>query len=200
MEELNPEQEIRLIREMIERTRKIAAGSWTFLLIWGIVPILAVAGMYVLVGLKKYAWIWPNWVVFIAAGIVFSLIYGSKFERQSGVKTYAQKATGHIAYACGIGFLLAGFLFPLLKLYPWGLIPILISLMAGILIFSLGGLFDWNLLKWCGTFFWLGAVAMVFVHENYRALLSIPLILIGYILPALVLRSKYQKQAAAHDS
>jgi len=35
---------------------------------------------------------------------------------------------------------------------------------------------------------------MIFVHENYRALLVIPLLLIGYIMPALVLRSMYQKQ------
>ncbi|GAH15461.1 unnamed protein product, partial [marine sediment metagenome] len=40
-----------------------------------------------------------------------------------------------------------------------------------------------------------GAVGLVFIHENYRALLVIPLLLIGYIMPALVLRSMYRKQS-----
>jgi hypothetical protein len=93
-----------------------------------------------------------------------------------------------------MAFILVGFIFPLLKLYSWGLISVLISMVAGILVFTLGGIFEWNLLKWCGVIWWLGAVGMIFVHENYRALLVIPLLLIGYIMPALVLRSMYQKQ------
>jgi hypothetical protein len=184
---------------MIERTRKTTAGSWVLLIIWGAVAILGVAGMYVLVAVKKFTWIWPNWIFFVAAGIVFTLFYASKLERR-GIKTYTQNAAAYLARACGLAFILTGFVFPLLKLYSWGLIPVLISLIAGILIFSLGGLLDWNLLKWCGFLFWLGALGMVFVHENYRALLFIPLIIIGYIMPALVLRSRYQKQSEAHDS
>lgn len=200
MEEFNPEQEIRFIREMIERTRKITADSWLFLLIWGIVPILGVAGMYVLVALKKYAWIWANWIFFVVAGIAFSLVLAAKVDRQAGLKTYAQKAAANLAYACAVAFILAGFVFPLLKLYSWGIISVLMSLVAGVLIFSLGGLFEWALLKWCGSLFWLGALAMVFIHENYRALLFIPLIIVGYLVPALVLLCRYKKQSAGHES
>jgi len=163
------------------------------------VPILAVAGMYTLVALKKFSWIWPNWVFFVTLGIVFSLIYSSTAERKSGIKTYAQNAAAYLARGCGVAFILVGFVFPLMKLYSWGIIPVLISLIAGILIFSLGGLFEWNLLKWCGTLFWLGALGMGFLHENYRALLFIPLIIVGYVTPALVLRSRYKKQSEAHE-
>lgn len=200
MDELSPEQEIRFIKEMIERTRRITAGSWMFLLVWGIVPILGIAGMYALVAAKKFSWIWLNWVIFVGAGVVFSLAYGSKLDRRSGIRTYAEKATGHIAWACAVGFILAGFVFPLLKLYSWEVIPVLISLVAGILIFSLGGIYDWALLKWCGAFFWLGALGMLFIHENSRALVFIPLILVGYILPAFVLRAKYHRQTESHGS
>ncbi|MCX8159734.1 MAG: hypothetical protein N3G18_02230 [Candidatus Saccharicenans sp.] len=195
MEEFNAEQELRFIREMVEHTRKITAGSWMFLLIWGIVPILGVIGMYTLVALKRYSWIWANWIFFVAVGILLSLVYGSKIGNQTGIRTYAQKAAAYIAYACAVAFILAGLIFPVLKLYSWGIISVMMSLIAGVLIFSLGGLFEWTLLKWCGILFWLGALAMVFIHENYRALLFVPLIIFGYIVPALVLRAKYQKQS-----
>jgi hypothetical protein len=93
-----------------------------------------------------------------------------------------------------MGFMLVGFVFPVLELYTWGSIPVFIAVIAGIYAFTLGGIFDWAFLKWCGLFWWLGSLGMIFIHENYRALLFIPLILIGYILPALLLRSKYLKQ------
>ena len=194
MNDLQAKDEIRLIQEMIERTKKITAGSWMFFLVWGIVVILAIGGMHALVFIEKFSWIWLNWVVFMGIGVIFSIVYGKKFEELEGARTYANIATAHVCFACGMAFILVGFIFPLLKLYSWGLIPVLISMVAGILVFSLGGIFEWNLLKWCGVIWWLGAVGMIFVHENYRALLVIPLLLIGYIMPAFVLRSMYQKQ------
>lgn len=194
MNDLQAKDEIRLIQEMIERTKKITAGSWMFFLVWGIVVILAIGSMYALVSIEEFSWIWLNWVVFVGIGVVFSIVHGKKLEKLEGARTYANIATDHVCFACGIAFILVSFIFPLLKLYSWGLIPVLISMVAGILVFTLGGIFEWNLLKWCGVIWWLGAVGLIFVHENYRALLVIPLLLIGYIMPALVLRSMYQKQ------
>jgi hypothetical protein len=195
MNEMQAKDEIRLISEMIERTRKITAGSWMFFLVWGIVVILGVVGMYALVFIEKFSWIWLNWIVFVGIGVVFSIVYGRKYEKIEGARTYPYIATAHVCFTCGMAFILVGFIFPLLKLYSWGLIAILISLVAGILAFSLGGIYEWNLLKWCGVIWWAGAIGMVFIHENYRALFFIPLILIGYIMPALVLRSMYKKQS-----
>jgi hypothetical protein len=122
------------------------------------------------------------------------MVYGRRQEQLSGARTYSQIATANLGAACGVGFGLAGFVFPALDLYAWGVIPVMMALIAGIFVFSLGGIYDWNLLKWCGVIWWLGAVAAVFLNEEIRALLFIPLILIGYIMPALVLRSKYYKQ------
>ena len=73
-------------------------------------------------------------------------------------------------------------------------------MIAGILVFTLGGIYDWNLLKWCGVIWWLGAIGMVFIHENYRDLYFVPLIIIGYIMPALILRSMYRKERIKNAS
>jgi hypothetical protein len=195
MNDMQAKDEIRLIQEMIERTKKITAGSWMFFLVWGIVIILGIGGMYALVSIEKYSWIWLNWVGFVGIGVIFSIVYGKKLEKIEGAKTYPYIATAHVCFACGMAFILAGFVLPLLKLYSWGLIAVFISLIAGILAFTLGGIYEWNLLKWCGVIWWLGAVGMVFIHENYRALVVIPLLLIGYIMPALILRLMYRKQS-----
>lgn len=200
MNELQAKEEIRLIREMIEKTKIITAGSWNFLLAWGIVAILAVIGMYVLVFLEKYSWIWLNWIVFIGIGIIFTIFYGVKQEKQQEKKTYTQIAIGHLGFACGMGFILVGFIFPLLGIYSYGVIPVLISTIAGIYAFATGGIFEWNLIKWCGVIWWLGALIMLLIHWHYRALLFVPLIIIGYLVPGFVLRSMYRKERAENAS
>lgn len=200
MNEMQVKERIQFIQEMIERTKRIAAGSWMFGIIWGIVGILGVIGMYVLVYFEKYSWIWINWIILVTIGIAYSLFYSAKQEQARGMKTYAQVAAWHLRLACGIAFILVGLIFPALGLYSWGLIAVLISLVAGILVFVVGGIYEWNLLKWCGVIWWLGALGMAFIHENYRALLFIPLILIGYIMPAIVLRSIYQKEREENAS
>lgn len=200
MNEMQVKERIQFIQEMIDRTKRIAAGSWIFLIIWGIIGIIGVIGMYMLVYFEKYSWIWFNWIILVTIGIVYSLFYGAKQERARGMKTYAQVAVWYLCLACGIVFILVGLIFPALGLYSWGLIAVLISLVAGILVFVAGGIYEWNLLKWCGVIWWLGALGMAFIQENYRALLFIPLILIGYIMPAIVLRSIYQKEREENAS
>ena len=200
MNETQVREEIRFIQDMIDQTRKITAGSWMYFLFWGFAAMLGIAGMYVLVSLEMYSLIWLNWVGFMSIGVVFTMVYGRKHHRCEGARTYPQVATAHIGFACGMGFALVGFVFPMLKLYAWGVIPILVALVAGIFVFSLSGVYEWALLKWCGVTWWLGALVMAFIHENYRSLLFLPLILIGYITPALVLRSQYRKQSDQDDS
>jgi hypothetical protein len=200
MNDVKAAEDIRFIKDMIERTKEITAGSWMFLLVWGIIAILGVIGMYVLVFLEMYQWIWLNWIIFMTVGVIFTPIYAAKLERRKGIKSYVQKITTHLSIACGVGFILVGFIFPALNLYNWGLIAVFIALIAGILVFVMGGIYEWNLLKWCGVIWWAGALGMVFIHQNFRALLFIPLILVGYIMPALILRSMYKKQSEKNVS
>jgi hypothetical protein len=199
MNEMHAKERIQFIQEMIEKTKRNTAGSWMFLLVWGTIGVLGVIGMYVLVYFEKFSWIWVNWIIFVTIGFVYSLFKSAK-QRTRGLKTYAQIAVRHLCLACGIVFILVGFIFPMLSVYSWGLIAVFISLVAGILVFVAGGIYDWNLLKWCGVIWWLGALGMVFVHEYYRAILFIPLILVGYIMPAIVLRSIYQKDRERNAS
>ncbi|GAB4175538.1 MAG: hypothetical protein Kow00108_10740 [Calditrichia bacterium] len=195
----NAQRDLDYIKSMINETRQITAGSWMFFLFWGIMVIIGVAGMYGLIYLKRYELIFWNWIAVTSIGVLFTLIYGRKIEKKSGVKTYANMAVGHIGMASGISFILVGFIFPLLHVYGWEQIPVLISLVAGFMVFSMGGIFEWNLLKWCGVAWWIGALVMALIQPEFRTLLFIPLILIGYILPAWRLRTIYYMEGQSHE-
>jgi len=200
MNEEHARDEIRYIQEMIQKTKKATAESWKFFFIWGIMIILGIIGNYVLVYLEKYSLIWTNWFVFMGVGVLFTVFYVGKREKSQGVRTYAQIAIGHLSFACGIGFMLAGFVFPILGLYSYGVIPVIISMIVGILFLVIGGIYEWNLLKWCALLWWVGAVGMIFVHWHYRALLCVPLIILGYLVPGFILKSQYQRERINDES
>ncbi len=200
MNQMQISEDIQLIRDMIEKTKERAAESWKFFSFWGFLIIAGIIGNYALVYFKKFNAIWINWIVFMLIGVFFSVFYIGKKEKASGTTTYAQIAIGHLSFACGIGFMLAGFVFPILKLYTYGEIPVIISMIVGILLFVIGGIYEWNLLKWSALLWWLGSVGMIFIHWHYRALVCVPLIILGYLVPGFILRSKYKKESRADES
>lgn len=193
-------QDIQFIKSMIQQTREVVAGAWMFLLVWGILVIVAIAVQFGLVYLTLYNFIWLDWVVFAVSGVTFSVLYSKKLRLRKKVKTYLDDVVGVVVLASAMGFLLSGFVFPLLGLYSWAVIPVLIAMVAGFLTFVFGGIYEWALLKWCGVIWWAGAVLMSFLPPQYRSLAFIPLILIGYIWPALSLRAKYYRQQEARHA
>ena len=120
-------------------------------------------------------------------------LFSLKKDKTEGIKTYTYTSISHLSFASGIVFLLVGFVFPLSNLYDYGLIPVMISVVAGLYSFALGGIIEWNLLKFCGLLWWLGAVGMIFIHSDYRAALFVPLLIIGYIIPGYIFRSEMIK-------
>lgn len=193
-------EEIQLIKQMVEKTKKAYAESWQYFSTWGILIILAIAGNYILAFFEVFQWIWVNWIAFMIIGVLYSLFYLGKKEKNRGAKTYSQIAVGHLCFACGIALMLGGFIFPILKLYSYEVIPVIIALVLGIMLFGMGGIYEWNLLKWGGVIWWLGSVAMIFVPWQYRALICIPLIIFGHLVPGFILRSQFQKERIQNES
>ena len=196
MNEIEAKEQLRVIKEMLERARRSTAEFGVFFLVWGALLILGVLGNYALVVAERYGWIWLNWTLFPGMGVVFSCVYWARRDREAGTKTYASMAAGHLGIGCGAAFVLIGLVLPALKVYSWGAIAPLISVVWGTYLFAAGGIVDWALLRWCGALSWAAAIGMVFVGEQYRALAFIPLILIGFILPGLIMKSRHRRERA----
>jgi hypothetical protein len=198
MEHVNPNEELKFIKGMIEKSREIVAGSWMFFLAWGILIIIAIVGMYTLAILKKFEYIWMNWILWMGLGMGFTLFYKRKVEQKREVISFTHRISSYAGMATGIGFIFTGFIFPMAGVYSWEAIPVLISTMAGIMVFIMGAVFEWKLLLVSGILWWVGALIMIPIPGEYRSLLFIPFILIGYIWPALSLRKKYYEREISH--
>lgn len=200
MEELEVREQIRLIKEMVEKTRRTTAESGTLFIFWGFLIIAAIVAMYILHFFRKFQWIWVNWVAFLIIGWAYSVLYGIKREKTEETETYAQMASKNLSLSCGIVFLLLGVIFPLLKVYSTEAISLVVTTIGGLLIFMAGAIFEWNLLKWCGLIWWLGALVMVPIPGAYRGLCLIPLIIFGYLVPGFIFRAKYKNNRHLNGS
>jgi len=197
MDEQQALEEIRLIKSMLEKTRKATAESGSIFLFWGVLITLALAGNYLLAFFKKYDWIWLDWLIVAGIGWVYSVVYGIRRRKKDPVRTYMQAAADHLYFACGAGFLLVGIILPWLKVYSHEAITILIASLSGILFFVMGGTHEWPVLRWFGLVWWAGAVAMSFLHGNSRILLYTVLFVALFLVPSWLLRSKFKKEQGA---
>jgi hypothetical protein len=177
------QQNIKIIREMVEKTRINTASTWPFFILWGSAIILAIIGMYGLVYMKLHKYIWVNWVAICGIASVISTVLGIRHSRRERVKTYAQQAINALVLGTTVMFVLTGYLFPILGIYPVHVIPIIAAAICGVLTISMSGILDWGFLKWCGFLWMAGAAAMAFITPEYRTLLLIPLLAVGYIWP-----------------
>lgn len=198
MTDVNPKEELQFIKSMIEKSREIVAGSWMIFLSWGIFIIIAIACMYGLAYLNMYRYIWLNWIVWMGLGMLFTFFYKRKMEQKREFISFNHRISSYLGIATGVGFIFTGFIFPLTGVYSWSAIPVLISTIAGIMVFVTGALYEWKLMYISGILWWLGALTMIPTPAPYRALIFIPLILIGYIWPALSLRKKYYERKTSH--
>jgi len=187
-------EDIRIIKSMLDKTRRAATESGTLFIVWGVLITVALAGTWVLGLLKEYRWEWAVWVGVTVVGWIFSAVYGYRRDRKTEVKTYAQIAARHLYIACGAGFLLVGIALPRLGAYSYEAISILVSVVSGILFFVMGGLYEWPLLRVFGLVWWIGAAGLTLVKDNDRILLYTILFVVAYLLPVCILRVKYRRE------
>ncbi len=183
---------------MDEHEERMKAGVLEYgplFIFWGVWILLAIAGMYALELLKKRGWVGLDWVVFLGLGWIHTVAWAVKRTRTGTAGIFPQAAKS-LGTACGITAVLAGLIFPLVGLYPFGTVPPLVAAVIGVLIYAIGGLYEWSMLKACGTLWWFGSLGMVFVSENLRALMLAPLIIAGLLLPVLVLRRTIRNSGA----
>ena len=193
MNDTEVRQEIQIIRNMVEKSRRSTAESGGFYVFWGILIIAAMAGTIILESLRLYRWITLAWTAAVAVGWIYSFVRGFQRARTRKTETYAETTARYLGIACGTGFLLACFLFPLLKIYPYGTIPMAFSLIAGILFFVLGGIYEWNFLKWIGLAWWLGSIGLSLLAEIVRNMAFLALFIGCYFIPSLIIWRKYRR-------
>ncbi len=197
MTEEQAREDIKIIKSMLEKTKKATGEAVGIFIVWGILITAAMVVSYILSVARLYDAQWIIWAAAGGVGWIASFIFGFRYARCAHVTSYVQTAFRHLSIACGVGFALVCFAFPMLKIYGYENIPMLFSVVAGILFFTMGGIYESPAMVWLGLLWWVGGTGMTFIKGDPRELAFAVLFLVGYDIPAIALWLKNRREAAA---
>ncbi len=186
-ENFSPEQSLQLIQSMISKTKQDMSDNSIYFLVWGWLTFFASTGQFILKHLLNYEKHYLVWSVVII-GIVFSLYQGRKEEKSSRVKTYVDESMGHLWLGLAISFFV---LAVILTKLGWGTVAFPFFIMLyGLGTFVSGSIIRFKPLIIGGILAWALAIGSTFASYDYQMLFGAAAILISYIIPAYLLRSR----------
>ena len=185
------EEQIKIIQDMLDKTRRNFADNGTYFIMWGWLVLSACVGQYILVYFGQVDIIGILWVTIMIGGGIVSTIMGIRQGRKKGVVTHADQTIGTLWMACGLSMTLIAFIG-----VPIGLIPmqalnpiIMVNIWIGVLV--TGRIIEWKPLQWSALLWLAGAFICMMIQWHYHSLVMAILIIPGYIIPGYVLRKKF---------
>lgn len=186
-EKFSPEQSLQLIQSMISKTKQDLSENGIYFLVWGWLTFIACTGQFVLKNMLHYEKHYLVWSVIII-GIIFSIYQGRKEEKTKKAKTYVGESMSYLWGGMAISFFVLGMI---LTRLGWGtaVFPFFI-MMYGLGTFVSGNFLKFRPLVLGGMAAWALAIGSTFVSYDYQMLFGAAAILISYIIPAYMLRSR----------
>jgi hypothetical protein len=179
------EESLKIITEMINRTKvNIRQGSF-HLLFWGWLITVCSLSEWLIAKLSSYPHPYYVWILVIPGAFV-SMIYGAVTGRKAKVQTYADK----LYMWTWIGFLFAAIALFIVQSDRMENVTPYILLLAGFPTFLSGFIVKFKPLIAGGICFWVIAILVHFAGPSL-ALLGTPVAMFtGYLIPGYMLRNK----------
>jgi hypothetical protein len=186
-ENFSPQDSLQLIQSMIAKTRRDMGDNSSHFLLWGWVTFAACTGQFILKNLLQYEKHYMVWLLIIPA-IIFSAYLGFKEGKKREAKTYIGESMKYLWMGMGISYFVLSMI---LSKMGWNtnIFPFFI-LLYGLGTFISGKLLQFKPLVFGGIGAWVLAVASTYFNYDYQMLFGAAAILISYIIPAYMLRSK----------
>ncbi len=181
--------EIRVIKQTIEKSRRRFADNGLHYIVWGVLTAVACVLTYLF--LAKPAYVGAIWAITYIDGIAFSAIIISK-KKRLGASNFLDKVVGSVWLATLVAliFLLAVATFsPYISVH---IFPIFPSIMLAVAYFITGCVYEDNLLKWV-AFCWLAAaIALSFWISALSLLVFAGFLILLQVVPGILIyqRSK----------
>lgn len=162
-----------------------------YFLVWGWVAFIAFIAQFVLKHLLQNQYHYMVWLVVIPT-VVINIYLSRRQKRTEGTITYIGEAMQNLWLGIGISFFVMSMVF---VKYGWGgnVYPFFI-IMYGLGTFVSGRILRFTPLVAGGIAAWALAITATYLSYDYQMLCGAGAILVSYIIPAYILRSK-QTQA-----
>jgi len=196
MEHTNAQQELSIIKQMVEKTRKDTAESGRFFLYIGIVSLIGTITVGILEAASMQNWLLPALVIVALSSAAIAAAIMHREKIMNPVKTYAKAICWHLWLACGCAALLILFVFPFLRVYSFSAVPVLICVIMGIALYSTGIVLELPVIQWSCLVWITGAILLTLVTGLPRIIVMSANILLGWIVPGCLLNRTYRQRSS----
>jgi hypothetical protein len=179
------EESLRIITEMINKTKVNIGLSSFHLLFWGWLIFACSLSEYLLMRLTDFTHPYYVWF-FVIPGVFVSMIYGFVTGRKAKVHTYAEK----LYMWTWMGFLIAAIILFIIQSGRLDIVAPYILLLAGFPTFVSGFILKFRPLIAGGICFWIIALAVNFAGPALAPLGMPVAMLTGYLIPGYMLKNK----------
>ena len=189
-ESFTPEESLRVIQTMIEKTKTTVADNSFYFLLWGWLVFIGAISQYtlkVIVRTDRNPEVW--WLMFIGIiGTAFNIRRG----RRRLVRTYVDEGFRNVWIVMGIAQALIVFIF--FRRNDWEHCYTIFILTYSIGCYLTGRLLRFRPLVWGAILCWVLTILTTLVDEDTNILLLAAAVLGTYIIPGHLLRAKYKHQ------
>jgi len=190
--EFNEKESLILIQEMIENSKARLGESSFFFLLWGWLVLFASLIHFALL-VTGFPYPYLPWPVMMVIGGIVAGVAGYRMKKRKRVKTYLETTMSYLWLSFAITLFFILFSAGMGKI-TWEMSNILIIALYGLGTFATGGIIKFKPLITGGIASWIIAGASLFIAPQYT-LLSIALsIIIAYLIPGYMLKSKEKLQ------
>lgn len=184
---MSSEESLAVIQSMIESTKKDLHDNGSWFLLWGWLVFFACTLHFILMQ-TGYAQPELAWLLMPVGGVI-SFIKGIREEKQQRVKTHFDDFMKYVLIAFLVSlFIVLGSMSRLqLNTYP------MVMMIYGIWLYISGGVIKFKPLQIGGGINWALAITAFFVDFDIQLVLLAMAVLLGYIIPGYILRSRYNK-------
>jgi len=186
-ENFSPQESLQLIQSMIAKTRRDMGDNSSHFLLWGWITFVACTGQFILKNILHYEKHYLVWLLVIP-GMLFSAYLGIKEGKNRKAETYIGESMKYLWMGMGISYFVLSMI---LSRMGWdtNIFPFFI-LLYGLGTFISGKLLQFKPMVFGGLIAWALAIASAYFNYDYQTLFGAAAILVSYIIPAYMLRSK----------
>ncbi len=189
------QQELSIIKNMIEKTKREAAESGLLFIIPGIFIIISIVIIRILEAQRLDNLVLPALFIMMGLTAVISMYIGFKGSKAEKISSYPKTLFAKLWIACIVPFILIGVIFPLTDVFAWRILPVFSFIILGIAIYMTGAIYELRLVQYCGTIFWVGSCLLAYIEGPFRMVIVIAVMFFGYVLPGYILNRKYKNRS-----
>lgn len=194
METKQAEEELSVIKKIMEDSRKINIDNGIYYIFWGVlVTVTLLINYYMVLTKVSLNYIGMMWFVLMSAGAITGIFIQKAIDKTERVKTYAGRILGSLWFASGMGMFMIGFVGVITNAYAAIFICPIISIILGISYYTSGAIQQIKWLQYISYGWWIGGIILFYAPSVHTLLVFALMLTCFQVIPGIILYKKSKR-------